>query len=283
MIETVPAQRRITLRDLLTLCLGFGYITAAGSYPIQDAASKAQILSGPPDPPSMPNPDEWMRRLGELPLMFQPGERWMYPTGFTVLGVLLERNSGMALGQLLHERVLEPLGMVDTGFFVPPSKLNRLAACYLVNTGGLELHDGVTDSKWSESPAFADANGGMVSTVDDYVAFGAMLLNRGEHGGRALLSRSAVELMTSNQITAQQKAGTSFLGDHGWGFGVSVLTGHGDGASTPGRFGWDGGFGTSWYSDPQAGLVGVLMTQVLASPARIDTDFWDTVYGSKAD
>ena len=183
----------------------------------------------------------------------------------------------------MHKRVLEPLGMIDTGFFVPPSKLNRLAACYMVNTGGLELYDGVIDSKWSESPAFADANGGMVSTVDDYLAFGAMLLNRGEHGVRALLSRSAVELMTSNQITAQQKAGTSFLGDHGWGFGVSVRTGHGDGTSTPGRFGWDGGFGTSWYFYSQAGLVGVLMTQVLASPARIDTDFWDTAYGSKAD
>lgn len=283
--ETVPAQRRIALRDLLTLCLGFGYITAAGSYPIQDAASKAQILSGPPDPPAMPNPDEWMRRLGELPLMYQPGERWMYPTGFTVLGILLERSSGMALDQLLQERLLEPLGMIDTGFFVPRSKLNRLAACYAVNanTGRLELYDGAADSKWSQPPALADANGGMVSTVDDYLAFGAMLLNRGEHGGRAVLSRSAVELMTSNQITAEQKAGTDFLGDQGWGFGVSVFTGHGDGATTPGRFGWDGGFRTSWYSDPKAGLVGVLMTQVLGSPARIDLDFWGTVYGSKAD
>ncbi len=126
--DTEPAKRAITVRDLLTLRMGFGQMMAPpDAYPILKAANEQQIGMGPPTPSSMPAPDEWMRRLGQLPLMHQPGERWMYNTGSDVLGVQIARASGQPLETFLHERLFEPLGMKDTGFSVPATSLDRLA------------------------------------------------------------------------------------------------------------------------------------------------------------
>lgn len=280
--DTVPAKRPITVRDLLTLRMGFGFAMVPGPIPIQRAASELQVMPGPPSPQTPPAPDEWMRRFATLPLMHQPGEKWMYPTGFSVLGVLLARAAGQPLETFLRERVFEPLGMKDTGFSVPATKLDRLANCYAgnPNTRALELYDGAVDSQWRHPPAFPDAEGGLVSTIDDYLAFGQMMLNQGKHGKERILSRPSVELMTTDQITPEQRAGSEmFLEDNrGWEFGISIFTRRNDVASAPGRFGWDGGFGTSWYSDPKEDLTAVLMTQVLGFPTRIDLDFWTSVY-----
>ncbi len=280
--DTIPAKRPISVRDLLTLRMGFGFITAPGEYPIQKAASELRVMPGSPNPQTPPGPDEWLRRFATLPLMHQPGEKWMYPMGFSVLGVLLARASGQPLEAFLRERIFEPLGMQDTGFSVPDAKLDRLASCYAVNpdTGALELYDGVGDSQWRRPPAFPDAEGGLVSTVDDYLAFGQMMLNKGKHGNERILSRPAVEAMTTNQFTPEQKAGSElFLEDNrGWGFGVSMFIKRDDVAAVPGRFGWDGGLGTSWYSDPKEDMVAILMTQVLGFPSKIDLDFWTSVY-----
>jgi CubicO group peptidase (beta-lactamase class C family) len=281
--DCVPANRPISVRDLLTLRLGFGFVMAPpGASPIQRAASELRVMPGPPKPASEDTPDEWMRRFGTLPLMHQPGEKWMYPTGFTVLGVLLERATGHPLERFLRERLFEPLGMKDTSFSVSAGKLDRLAACYQVNidTGALELYDGTGDSLWRHPPAFSDAEGGMVSTIDDYLAFGQMLLNKGRHGNERILSRASVESMTTPQITPEQKSGSELFleGSRSWGLGVSIFSHRDDVASAPGRFGWDGGLGTSWYADPREDMVGILMTQVLGFPSRIDLDFWTSVY-----
>lgn len=172
--------------------------------------------------------------------------------------------------------------MKDTGFSVPAAKLARLAICYAGNpdTGALDLHDGVDDSQWRRPLAFPDAEGGLVSTIDDYLAFGQMMLNKGKHGNERILSRPSVEAMIANQITPEQKAGSELLleDNRGWGFGVSMVTRRDDVSSSPGRFGWDGGYGTSWYSDPMEDLTAILMTQVLGFPSRIDLDFWTSVY-----
>src|SRR6266699_2275595 len=123
--DTVPANRSITVRDLLTFRMGFGQMMAPpDAYPILKAANEQQIGMGPPSPSQMPAPDEWMRRLGTLPLMHQPGERWMYNTGSDVLGVLIARASGQQLEAFLRERIFEPLGMKDTGFSVPEASLD---------------------------------------------------------------------------------------------------------------------------------------------------------------
>ncbi len=280
--ETVSAKRPISLRDLLTLRMGFGFILAPGAYPILQAASEQQIAMGPPNPSTPLSSDEWIGRFATLPLMHQPGEKWMYDLAFSVLGVLIARAAGQPLETFLRERIFEPLGMIDTGFSVPPDKLERLASCYAPDPerGALELYDGVDDSAWARPPAFPDAAGGLVSTVDDYLAFGQMLRNKGKHESERILSRLSVELMTTNQIAPEQKAGSElFLEDNrGWGFGVSVITRRDELSAVPGRFGWDGGLGTSWCSDPAEEMVAILMTQVLGFPLGIYNDFWTSVY-----
>jgi len=283
--DTVPAERPITARDLLTLRLGSGFVLAPpGSYPIQRAVDEQQLGLGAPAPQAMPEPDEWLRRFATLPLVHQPGEVWMYETGFTVLGVLLERAAGQPLDLFLRERIFDPLGMVDTGFSVPTADLDRLATCYQddPDTGALELYDGVEHSQWGRPPAFRNAADGLVSTVDDYLAFGRMLLDKGSHADGRVLSRPSVEAMTTDQLTPRQaESAGGFLGpNRGWGFGVSVVTARDDVASVPGRFGWDGGLGTSWSSDPAEDVVAILMTQRLATPEfpALYLDFWTSVY-----
>jgi CubicO group peptidase (beta-lactamase class C family) len=283
--DTVPANRPITVHDLLSFHLGFGIILAPpDAYPILKAANEQQIGMGPPSPLTPPAPDEWIRRLGTLPLMHQPGEKWMYNTGSDVLGVLIARASGQPLETFLRERIFEPLGMKDTGFSVPAEKLNRFATSYWVNpaTGVFELYDEATGGQWSRPPAFPSAAGGLVSTIDDYLAFGQMMLNRGTYDGERILSRPSVETMTTDYLTPEQKAeSVLFLGDsRGWGLGMSVITRRGDLATVPGRFGWDGGLGTSWYSDPREEMVTILMTQRADLPllSGVNRDFWTSAY-----
>jgi CubicO group peptidase (beta-lactamase class C family) len=276
------------MRDLLTFRMGLGMIWGAPDvYPIQKAVSELQIVGfGPPKQSTPHSPDEWIRRLATMPLMHQPGDNWMYNTGSNVLGVLIERASGQPLETFLRERIFEPLGMKDTGFSVPAAKLDRLATSYWVNTdtGALELHDGVHDSQWNRAPAFPDAGAGLVSTIDDYLAFGQMMLNRGKHGSQRILSRPSVETMTTDHLTLEQKAVSGFFpgqwDNRGWGFGVSMVTRRDDIAAVPGRFGWDGGYGTSWSSDPKEDMVAILMTQRAAFPllSGIYLDSWTSAY-----
>jgi len=165
--DTVPAKRPVTLRDLLTLRFGIGYSPeVAGGWPIQQAFARQNILQGPPRPQAVPGPDEWIRRVGTLPLMYQPGERWLYELGIDVLGVLIARAAGQSLETFLRERIFEPLGMKDTGFSVPAEKIDRLAASYEVDreTGALTLYDEAEGGEWSRPPAFPSASGGLVST-----------------------------------------------------------------------------------------------------------------------
>lgn len=286
--DTVPAQRPITVRDLLTFTMGIGSIMAMpGTHPIQRAVDDAEIGEGPPAPSVPPEPDEWLRRLGRLPLVHNPGAKWMYNTSADVLGVLVARASGQPFERFLRERLFEPLGMTDTGFSVPSAKIDRLATEYRTNfqTGAVEVYDPGEGGQWSQPPAFPSGAGGLVSTVDDYLAFSQMLLNKGIGNGRRILSRPAVELMTSDQLTSAQKLGSGllsgFFDSHGWGFGMSVVTRRDAIYDTLGRFGWDGGLGTSWYADPTEEMTTLLMTQqswTSPSPPNVCRDFWTLTY-----
>jgi CubicO group peptidase (beta-lactamase class C family) len=284
--DTVPARRSITLRDLLTFRLGLGAVMAfPARYPIQQAMAAAGVAPGP-DQPAHP-PDELMRRFGSLPLVHQPGEQWLYHSGSDILGVLIARVAGRTLEAFLRERIFAPLGMKDTAFSVPAAKLDRLANCYRRDpaTGGLALYDQARGGRFARPPVFESGGGGLVSTVDDYLAFGRMMLNKGKHAGERVLSRLSVELMTTDQITPAQKAASEFFpgfwDNRGWGFGLAIVTRRDDLAAVPGRFGWDGGYGTSWYCDPKDDLVGILMTQRLWDSPRapdVQRDFWTSAY-----
>ncbi|MFF4289977.1 serine hydrolase domain-containing protein [Streptomyces sp. NPDC001633] len=290
--DTVPARRPITVRDLLTSTFGLGVDLTSMGTPIMDAIFERGVFSQSAQ--ETPGPDEWMRRLGTLPLMHQPGERWQYQISHDVLGVLVERVTGQSFEAFLRARVLDPLGMADTGFHVPAGKIDRLPTAYVPDpqTGEFTVWDEAAGGQYSRPPAFQSGGGGLVSTVDDYHAYFRMLLNGGMHGSERILSRPAVELMTTNCLTPEQNAARSAMardhvhlsfgqGQHGgWGFGMAVRTYRGDYAPI-GQFGWDGGTGTSSYADPHHRLTGTLLTQVgMSTPdsARVIHDFWTTVY-----
>ena len=285
--DTVPANRSLTLRDLLTFRMGFGVIMGPQDvHPIQKAMAEAGIVIGPRSESPHP-PDRWIKQFGTLPLMHQPGEKWMYHTGSDVLGVLIARAGGQPLESFMRERIFDPLGMKDTAFSVPPEKLDRLPACYQVNpeTGSVALYEeGGEASQWAHPPVFPAGGAGLVSTVDDYLAFGRMMLNQGKHGRERIVSRLSIQAMTTDQLTPEQKAASFFFpgfwDSRGWGFGVCIVTARDHLASVPGRYGWDGGFGTTWSSDPAEDMVSILMIQRLAFPllSGIYPDFWTAAY-----
>lgn len=283
--DTVPAVRAFTVRDVLTLTFGFGLVFAP--CPIQEAMLELGVVGdGTANWPAI-GPDEWLRRLGTLPLMYQPGERWQYHVGSDVLGVLVSRVAGQPFEAFLRERLFAPLGMADTGFHVPADKIHRLPTSYAHDptTGELTVWDQAEGGKYSRPQAFEAGGDGLVSTVDDYHAFLRMLLNKGVHHGERVLSRAAVALMTMDHLTPAQKVEKDQFGDHfgrhgGYGFGMAVRTHRRDLAS-PGQFGWDGGLGTTAYADPEEGLVGVMLTQTAMDSAdtpRLHQDFWTTAY-----
>jgi CubicO group peptidase (beta-lactamase class C family) len=196
--DTVAANRPITVRDLLTYTLGTGMVPAEpGTVPIADALD---TLGAAP-------PDEWMRRLGALPLVHQPGERWMYDTAATVTGVLIARATGRSFGDALRERICDPLGMKDTAFSVGGESISRLATAYERDnaaTGEPVVEDG-PDGRWSRPPTFERGGGGLVSTAADFLAFATALLADGTHRGERVLSRPAVSLMTTEQLTRRRR------------------------------------------------------------------------------
>jgi CubicO group peptidase (beta-lactamase class C family) len=284
--DTVPANRRITLRDLLTFRSGYGELGfLAPTCPLQKTMSEARLTLG--EWPFAVTPDDFMKRLGSLPLAHQPGERWLYHTASEILGVLIARASGTSLATFLHEHIFEPLGMKDTGFHVPEAKVDRLPICYGRDffTGEVVVLHEAHGGHFARPPVFESGGGGLVSTVDDLLAFGRMMLDKGAYARERILSRPTVELMTMDHITPEQKAASPFFAgfwnDHGWGLGVGVCIARRDLAGVPGRFGWDGAFGTSWWVDPKEQMVGMFMTQrrpdVLGIPAFM-LDFWTSAY-----
>jgi CubicO group peptidase (beta-lactamase class C family) len=253
--DTVPARRPITTRDLLTFTFGFGsgleQFLAPEPWPVVAAADALGLATlGPPDPDRQPDPDTWIAGLGSLPLMAQPGERWLYSTGASVLGVLLARAAGVPFPEVLRTRIFEPLGMHDTSFWArDPS---RLATAYRSGPDGLVVTD-PPDGAWSRPPAFGDGAAGLVSTAADLLAFARMMLR----GGAPVLTADAVREMTTGQITPAQRArdglAPGFFDEFTWSFGQAVRD---DGA-----YGWDGGLGTSWLVDPRHDLVIMVLTQ----------------------
>ena len=253
--DTIAATRPVTARDLLTFTFGFGMtldmFTSPAPWPIVQAADALHLATiGPPNPDLQADPDTWIADLGRLPLMAQPGERWLYNTGAQVLGVLLARAASQPFAEVLRTRIFDPLGMRDTGFWT--TQTQRLATAYMPNSEGLAVWDQPC-GQWSHRPRFGDGAAGLVSTADDLLAFARMLLHR----GGPVLSPEAVRAMTSDQLTPAQKAhgglGPGFFEGRSWAFGQSVLD--------SGAYGWDGGLGTSWLVDPTCDLTVIVLTQ----------------------
>ncbi|MEZ0108287.1 CubicO group peptidase (beta-lactamase class C family) [Catenulispora sp. EB89] len=258
--RTVPAERPITARDLLTFRLGFGMNGGPPDinppYPINLAAEARDLVLAQPEPRTPHTPDEWIRLLGELPLMDQPGTRWRYNVGSLVQGVLIARAAKAPLDDVVRELIFDPLGMARTGFSVPEDQARRLPGWYFTDSaaGKPTRQPAEPWQTWAAPAVFPSGAAGLISTADDYYAFARMLLRHGSHEGRQVLSQESVTLMTTNQLTPEQVAEAPFpLDGEGWGMGLSVTAG--------GRYGWDGGWGTFWANHPRLGLCAIFMSQ----------------------
>ena len=274
--DVVPAERSITVFDLLTSRAGYGFPSDFSLPAVQPLLVAVQ--QGMREPHSVPPPDEWLAGLARIPMLRQPGEAWLYNTCSDILGVLVARVSGRSFSELLAERVFRPLGMRDTGFSVPAKKLGRLASYYARDPSGELSPAESPDRDWAAEPAFASGAGGLLSTADDLLAFGQMLLAGGTGDGRRILSEESVRAMTTDQLMpAQRAASTLFLEGQGWGFGGSVDVEPIDPWNVPGRYGWIGGTGTAAHVVPATGAVTILLTQVQMTgptPTSLMRDFW---------
>ncbi|MCZ2815889.1 serine hydrolase domain-containing protein [Modestobacter sp. VKM Ac-2984] len=268
--DTVPADRPITVRHLLTSTPGFGGLWDGS--PLDQVLYRAGLGPGPL-PPEL-TPAEYLARLGELPLAAQPGTSWLYHLSTEVLSVLLSRVAGCPLHDLLRARVTGPLGLADTGFWATDPV--RLGPAYLPAGGGFELLD-PADGRSSGPPVFEGLAAGLVSSAPDVLAvFGALA-----DGGGPLLSPRSVAAMTTGALTtAQRLEAVDFLGaGRSWGLQVGVQVEPGEPWAQPGRFGWDGGTGTTAYADPDRDLVAVLLTaRGMAGPEDGMDGFWRALY-----
>lgn len=271
--DTVAAQHRLTVEDLLTMRLGTGFDYERPDSPVAAAAAEAQLGWGPPIPTAVPHtPDEWVEACADLPLIEQPGRFWRYGAAYSLLGVLLARAARQPLPEVLRERVLGPLGMSDTGFHAEASQAGRLVDCLVwPGFGSPSVLDPAVASAWSQPPTFPDGAGGLLGSVDDVLTFGRALLaaDAGGGGARPWLSPASVRAMTSERVPVEQRTGggnaSMFLDPDSWGYGVCVRM---EGRQ-PARYGWAGGLGTSWYSFPEHDIVAVAVTQCVPPPMPV--------------
>ncbi|GGA54643.1 serine hydrolase [Pseudoclavibacter endophyticus] len=252
--HTVPASRPVTVEDLLTLRGGLGFTTDFES-PFTEA-----LVTTLQEGPQLRALDRqsYLTGAGRLPLAHQPGQGWTYNAGSTILGLLLERVAQQSLGVLMADRIVDPLGMRDARWWVPPSERSRFASRYRATDNPrspVELVD-PPDGQHSRPPSFPDGAGGLIGTADDWLAFGRMLLNGGESNGQRILPTPLVKSMMTDQLTADQRrhAGFFLAEGEGWGYGGSVRADN--------TYGWAGGAGTAARVDPRHNQVTILLTQL---------------------
>ena len=262
---TTPVQRQITVRDLFRHTSGLDY-TGPKDESGETAYKKLDMNGGAPLAPF--DLAEAVRRLATAPLNDEPGTVFRYGYSIDVLGRLVEVWSGKPLDQFFEERIFRPLGMKDTGFFVPEEKWNRLAVLYTPKKGGgIEPSTAPAQENFKKKPTLLLGGAGSVSTLDDYARFVSMLLNDGELEGVRILGRKSVELMRSDHLGTLARAGG--VPSEGYGFGLTFAVNLGPGKSanvgSEGEYNWGGAAGTSFWIDPKEHLVGVFLVNVLPS------------------
>jgi CubicO group peptidase (beta-lactamase class C family) len=259
--KTHPARRPITVEDLMTHRSGLAYFFSVTG-PLAKAYSRISARR---------SPDSWLAEVAALPLAHQPGERLTYSNATDVLGILLERIEGKSLQEILTERVLGPLNMVDTGFFVAPHNRGRAATMYKLEDDDTLNHDAMGPPPISPPP-FCMGGANLFSTADDYLRFARMLLAGGEIDGVRVLSADSVRLMRTDRLTEAQKRqpflGMPFWIGRGFGLNLSVVTDPSRsrqlfGPGGVGTFSWPGAYGTWWQADPSADLILIYLIQNL--------------------
>lgn len=291
--QTIPAEREMSIRDLLTHTSGltYGHIHA---HPVDAMYRQRRFFED-----AEMTLEDFAAGLSELPLLFSPGTRWSYSVATDVLGCIIEVISGKRLDQYFTDEILTPLGMVDTAFTIARDKIERFAANYERDGDGFRLIDQPSESSYLRQPKLPSGGGGLISTASDYLRFAQMLLNKGEFKGARILGRRTVELMTSNHLpggcdlanmgyslyseTRSEGVGMGLGARHnlrrggartearhegvGFGLGGSVLL---DPAAaqilaSPGEFAWGGAASTFFWIDPREEMTAIFLTQLMPS------------------
>jgi CubicO group peptidase (beta-lactamase class C family) len=260
---TIAARREITIRDLLTHTSGLDY-AQIGSEKMRAIYAKAGVTAGLTSDKILLA--DKINKLGTLPLVNQPGEKFTYSLSVDVLGYLVEKVSGKSLAQFFKERIFEPLGMNDTYFYLPKEKFSRLASVYsvdsqqhLIKAAGAAF---LAVDYPTSNGTYYSGGGGLSSTTKDYAIFLQMMLNKGVYNGKRLLSRHTVEIMTMNQIGDLNVGINKF----GLGFEITTKTGQAKLGQSEGSFSWGGAFGTTYWADPREHIIGLLYVQQLPFP-----------------
>ncbi|BBX07535.1 serine hydrolase domain-containing protein [Mycolicibacterium aichiense] len=257
--RTVPARRAITIDDLMTHRSGLAYVFSVAG-PISRAYGRVSLRQ---------DQDHWLAEIARLPLVHQPGERLTYSQATDVLGIAISRIEGKPLHTVLAERIFEPLGMSDTGFFISPDKRARAATMYRLDPEAGLQHDAMGPIPVTE-PRFCQGGAGLVTTVDDYLRFARMLLGGGDVDGVRVLSAESVHSMRTDRLTAEQKQfpflGLPFWVGRGFGLNLSVVTDPAKSAQLYGpgglgTFSWPGAYGTWWQADPANDLILIYLIQ----------------------
>ncbi|MGZ5937422.1 MAG: serine hydrolase domain-containing protein, partial [Rhizomicrobium sp.] len=273
---TTPCKRPMKVVDLVThtsgLTYGFMWRTAV------DAEYRRHKINDFQTPGGL---DAFIEQLAKIPLDFSPGDNWNYSVSIDVMGYLIQKLSGMTFGEFLRTRLFDPLGMKDTAFSVPASKMDRFASCYMPKQGGgLKIQDDAGKSTYAEPPKLESGGGGLVSTMHDYMRFCRMMLNGGTLDGAQILSPKTVKmfglnLLPDNKLLTDMSAAETFTeaGYNGVGFsigcGVTMDLSQTRLPGTKGEFFWGGAASTSFWIDPKEDLTVVFMTQVMGSDARL--------------
>ncbi len=277
--EDVPANRPITVQDLMRHTAGFVYAGGTKSPRIKEMYENANIEARDVDITS----DEMLKRLGQIPLAHQPGTFWEYSIAVDVLGLLLERSTKKPLDQLLREMLLEPLGMKDTAFWAPKEKVGRLADALDSDPQKATLNKSYRVLENPAGKSYFKGGAGLVGTTEDYLKFAQMVVNSGEYQGRHYLSKKTVEFMLSDHTVGMGGSTIATTGPgygFGLGFGVRLYEGF---AWVPGSKGdamWAGAWGTSFWIDPKEGLVGILMAQSPSNRFHTRMLYKNLVYGA---
>lgn len=282
---TVPAKSEVTIRQLLTHTSGVGY-AQIGTKEMNAILGKAGLVAGIGVENGRLLADD-IKKLGKLPLLHQPGEKFTYGLNTDVLGYLVEVVSGMPLDQFFRKRIFEPLGMNDTWFYLPDSKKNRLVSLHreenkkLVTPGPEIKHNGRFITDYPKLPGtYFSGGAGLSSTTMDYAIFLQMLLNGGEYNGKRLLARNTVRMMIMNQIGDISRGANKF----GLGFGITTERGSSLLPTPEDVFEWGGAFATTYWADPKEKIIGIFYRQLWSSTfGEIANKFKVLVYSALAD
>lgn len=281
--DTVPATRPTSIRDLLQMSSGLGWdVQAAPDDPLTTEFEHRGLVSS--WLPTAVRPDRWAELAGSLPMAHQPGEGWLYQFSFDVLAVLLERATRRRLDLVLRDLVFEPLGMRDTGYSVPMKDVDRVPSSWIPNSRGVYVEGApIGDPRLMNVPVFRSGATGLLSTAADLARFAQMLLRGGRGTRGPIISAPSFQVMTTDTLgeRARTMAREFLEPDMGWGLGVGIDTSSRYPTSHAGRFGWDGGTGTSLWVDPASGVGGVLLTRqgfgTPEPPEYLDA-FWRSVH-----